>query len=157
MKMNKLDLTLEITCGLFIIVTLIFTLANYYALPDILPRHFNISGQPDGYWNKENIWFLPTIILIAYIGLTILGRYPKSFNYPYEITIENADSQYRNSVLMIRTLKTLIVLMFAYMTYATVRIGLGDQAKLGALFTPIALSSILGTIIFFIYRGYRLR
>ena len=157
LKSSKVDLTLELICAVAITGSLVFVLVNYNVLPDILPRHFNLRGEPDGFWSKQNIWFLLATTLVGYIGLTILGRYPKSFNYPYEITADNTERQYKNSVLMIRIVKTLIVLMFSYLTCATVNIGLGGQKELGLFFAPTALISILGTVVFFIIRGFKLR
>ena len=156
-RLSKIDWTLELVCGLFILGTLILILTNYNTLPDILPRHFGFLGKPDGFGSKDGIWFLPTAKIIGYIGLTILGRHPKSFNYPYEITVDNAEIQYRNSALMIRSVKTIIVVIFSYLTFAKINIGLGNQDELGILFTPISLTSLLGTVIYFTYKGFKLR
>jgi hypothetical protein len=58
---------------------------------------------------------------------------------------------------MVRVLKTLAVAIFFYLTFATVQNGLGLMHGLGAWFTPVALFAVIGTIGFFIYKGFKLR
>lgn len=54
---------------------------------------------------------------------------------------------------MIRTLKTLIVVIFGYLTYATIQIGPGKMHGLGTWFKLL----VLGTVGYFICKGFRLR
>lgn len=154
---GKIDLTLETIGVLGLMVTFLLLILNYNDLPEIMPGHFNAAGQPDGFGNKAIIWALPGVALALYILLTIVLRYPHVFNYPMEITAENAERQYRNAVMMVRVLKTIMVVIFSYLTYAVIQNGLGKIDGLGILFLPLSLTLVLGTIGIFIYRGNRLR
>ena len=66
------------------------TVANYFELPEIIPTHYNEAGEADSYGDKLNILALPIISTLLFIGLTILNKRPHLFNYPSEITKENA-------------------------------------------------------------------
>lgn len=154
---GKIDLTLETIGVLGLTVTFLLLILNYNDLPEIMPGHFNAAGQSDGFGNKAILWALPGAALTLYILMTIVLRYPHVFNYPMEITAENAERQYRNAVMMMRVLKTLLVFVFSYLTYAVIQNGLGKMDGLGVLFLPLSLIPVLGTIGIFIYRGYRLK
>ena len=54
------------------------------------------------------IWVILFIGLIQWIGLSILERYPHVYNYLY-FTEENAEWQYKNTIMMINVLKKPIV------------------------------------------------
>jgi hypothetical protein len=94
---------------------------------------------------------------VTYIILTVGLRFPHIFNYPFEITEENAERKYRNATQMVRVIKTFLVIIFGYLTYATIKNGLGEMQGLGIWFTPTTLVSVLGTIGYFIYQAFRLR
>ena len=157
LRLDKIDLTIEgiNILGLLLIFGLI--LSSYQALPETVPSHYDLNGRPDAFSSKSIIWFLPTMALVLYLGLTVLSRFPHIYNYPYDITIYNAKRQYKNSAMMIRVLKTLIVFLLLYITYSKIRIGLGELGGLDPLFIPMTLILILGTVGIFAYRGFKLR
>ena len=128
---------------------------HYSGLPDIIPRHYGLSGEPDGFSGKGIIWTLPAIGLIMYVGMAILNKFPHIFNYPKEITSENAERQYKIATKLVRFLNTIIVCVFCYITYATIQTALGKQSGLGSYFTPIFVVLIFGTIGIYLYKSIR--
>lgn len=68
---------------------------RYAALPDQIPVHFNLAGEPDGWGSRSSILVLAGIGLVLVVGTALLSRYPRAFNYPREITEENAQRVYR--------------------------------------------------------------
>ena len=154
---TKTDWTLEVIGLVGIIFTVGIITTSYNDLPDSIPRHFNALGRPDGHSGKSILFILPAVTLVTYLIMTIGLKFPHIFNYPLEITKENAERQYRNATLMMRVLKTIIVIIFGYLTYATIQTGLGEMQGLGAWFTPVVLVSVLGTVGYFIYQTFRLR
>ncbi len=151
------DWMLEIVGLIGIIITIGFTLTRYKDLPDTIPRHFNLTGQPDGFSGKSILYTLTAIPIVTYLILTIGLRFPHIFNYPFEITRENAERQYKNATQMIRVIKTFLVMIFGYLTYATIKNGLGEMHGLGTWFTPTSLACVLGTVGYFIYQSFKLR
>jgi uncharacterized membrane protein len=151
------DWLFEIVGLIGIIFTVVFVILSYNDLPDTIPRHYNASGQPDGFSGKSILFTLPAVTIVTYLVMTIGLRFPHIFNYPFEITEENAERQYKNLTLMVRVLKTFTVVIFGYLTYATIQNGLGKMQGLGTWFTPVTLLSVLGTIAYFMYKGFKLR
>ncbi len=146
---------LEIVAVIFIVLSFLVLVISYDALPSTIPHHYNKKGEADGFGGKAMIWLLPVLNLCLYVLLTAAGRYPHHFNFPYRITRDNIERQYQNSILMVRVIKLIITINFFYLVYATVQNGLGKMQGIGSFFLPVFLISIVGTMVVFIYRGYR--
>jgi len=117
------------------------TTANYKILPDIIPIHYNVAGEADGFGSKTTILTLLVIASIIFVGLTIVNRFPHILNYPTVITNENAQRQYTIATRLIRHLKLATVLIFGYLVFATNQCAKGQVDRLGAWFLPIAFGS----------------
>ena len=92
-----------------------------------------------------------------YIGLTILNRYPHIFNYPVEITEQNAVRQYEIARSLLCALKAEIVWIFTYIEWRTIQVASDQAVGLSPLFLPILLVLIFGTIGLSLFRAYRAR
>jgi uncharacterized membrane protein len=156
-KWDGVDWTLEVIGAVGLLLIFGYAASNYHDLPDVIPSHFNASGVADGFSDKILLWILPLIALLLYAALSMVLRYPHVFNYTVEINEENAGRQYRNAVLMMRILKTVIVMTFGYLTYATIQNGLGRMDGLGSWFLPVFLTGTFGTIGVLVYRSFKLR
>ena len=111
LQLNQTDKILEIIGWIAVFGIRVLTVANYLELPEIIPTHYNEAGEADGFGNKSNILALPIISTLLFIGLTILNKRPHVFNYPSEITKENALFQYTNATRMIRFLKIIVMII----------------------------------------------
>jgi uncharacterized membrane protein len=113
----KIDLTttdkiLEILGWTSIPLVWVITTINYSQLPDIIPTHFNGFGNADGFGSKISILMLPLIATVLFLLLSFLNRFPHVFNYPFNITTENAYKSYRNATRLIRLIKLIVVIVF---------------------------------------------
>jgi len=149
------DIIIEIIGAISIIMMIGWPLYFFNELPDIIPRHFNAAGEPDGFSQKNIIWTLPAIGLVMYIGMLFLNKFPHIFNYPTEITEENAERQYRIATKLIRTINMLIAVSFFYIGYGTIQTALNEQDGLGTFFLPIFLLTIFGTIGIYMYQALK--
>lgn len=150
-KLSKNDWVVEIISYLLLIAFWIFIVFSFQHLPDEVPTHYNALGEADAFGDKETILILPIIATFLFFLLSILSRSPETFNYAVEITEENAEKQYRNAVRLMRTLKTLIVLIFFFIAYQTIQIALKKAFDLGVWFLPatfIGLGLVLGYSIY---------
>jgi uncharacterized membrane protein len=120
-------------------------------LPDEIPIHFGISGDPDSWGSREAIWLLPAVGLVMWAAMAVLTRFPHAYNYPWVITRENAEDLYRLSRSMVIWLNAGITLLFAYIQWGTLRAATGDVDGLGALIVPVAIIGIFGTIGYFMW------
>ncbi|MBC7912505.1 MAG: DUF1648 domain-containing protein [Pyrinomonadaceae bacterium] len=107
---------------LILFFILSYTYYSYTSLPEIIPVHFNYEGRIDTHGHKSSIWGLPICSILLYLFMTIINRYPQFFNYPEEITDENAEDQYTMGTKIVRYLKLSVVVIFGILVFYIVRI-----------------------------------
>ncbi len=153
-EIGTTDRIIEALAAIALVLILIITSYYYSELPDTIPQHYDLEGNPDRYGNKTLSLVLPGIGILMYIGLTILNLFPHVFNYPVKITEENAKKQYRLATRLLRTIKLVIVSMFAFITYASMKTAQGEFAGIGAYFLPTFIVIIFGVIGHYLYNSY---
>lgn len=131
LKLTTIDKILEIPGWTSILAIWILTITNYTNLPETIPMHYNGAGQADGFGGKGNILTLPIIATILFVGLTILKQFPYVFNYPTNITSDNALRQYANATRLIRYLKLILVIIFGLIAFKTIQMQTDKQMDLG--------------------------
>jgi uncharacterized membrane protein len=149
LQLNQTDKILEIIGWIAVFGIWVLTVANYLELPEIIPTHYNEAGEADGFGNKSNILALPIISTLLFIGLTILNKRPHVFNYPSEITKENALFQYTNATRMIRFLKIIVMIIFGWIVFKTIQNVNRNEDGLGTWFLPLTMAIIFIPIIYF--------
>jgi uncharacterized membrane protein len=127
---------IEITTLAILVLAWAYVILSYSELDSEIPVHFNASGEADRYGDKQSIFLLPLISTMLFIGLSVLNKYPHIFNYPTEITEENAERQYNNATNLIRILNLIIVLVFAFIIFKTVNARTENSEALGEWFLP---------------------
>ena len=135
--LDSWDYMIEIFGGLCIIMMIVWPSVYYVDLPESIPKHYNALGEPDAFGSKSSIWILPAVGLVMYAGMFALNRFPHIFNYPTQITQENAERQYRNATKLVRIINMLMAASFFYIELTTVQTALNKQEGLGVLFLPI--------------------
>jgi uncharacterized membrane protein len=154
----KLPLTgwekgLEVLSVMGVVFTFILVYQSWGILPDRIPTHFGFAGQPDAWGNKASLFFLPIMTVAMYLLLTIVSRFPHTFNYPGKITKENAATQYLMARYLIAVLKVETIWLFAYIQWVTIEVALGKTTGLSNLFLPIFMIVMLGTIVVYFYKA----
>jgi uncharacterized membrane protein len=147
---KPLDWTIEFLAFLFLLIQIVIPIVYYNQLPETIPTHFNGAGQPDGFGSRSTLWILPVTSLFMYLLMTVVESFPQIYNYPVEITPENAVVQYRIATRLIRILKTIILMIFSFITYQTIKTATGAASGLGKAFLPIFLLLTFGVIIVYI-------
>ena len=155
LKLTTTDKIFEILGWTSILAIWVLTITNYTNLPDTIPIHYNGAGQADGFGGKGNILTLPLIATILFIGLTILNKFPHVFNYPTNITADNALRQYTNATRLIRYLKFIIVVIFGLIALQTIRNVNGQTSGLGAWFLPLTLGLIFFPMTYFMIKSFK--
>ena len=154
LEISPIDMVLEILGWTSILAIWVLTITNYSSLPDTIPIHWNGAGKADGFGGKAYILPLSIMPTILFIGMTILNKCPHVFNYPTNITEENALSQYRNATRMIRYLKFIIVVIFGLMALETISYVSGDKG-FGIWFQPMMMLFFI-PLIYYVIRSYRM-
>ena len=150
LELTTTDKSLEILGWTSILAIWILTITNYTNLPDTIPIHYNGAGQVDEFGGKGNILTLPLVATILFIGLTIVNKFPHAFNYPTNITADNALNQYTNATRLIRCLKFIIVVIFGLIALQTIRNVNGHTSGLGVWFLPLTLGLIFIPLTYFL-------
>ncbi len=87
----------------------VMVIYSYNKLPQIIPVHFDLSGNVDRMGDKSSIFTLPFIASFIYLLLTVLNKYPHMFNYIGEITLDNAKSQYTFATRLLMVIKVIVL------------------------------------------------
>jgi len=154
---EPIDFLLEIA-GMIAVLTAVLLAAFWYSrLPQQIPTHFNAAGQPDGYSVRGMIWFLPILAVFLFTGMGILNHFPYIFNFPVNITQENAGRIYRHATRSMRMLNFLLVVLFLYLTWQTIAVASGKSAGLGSWFLPVTIGAILLVTIYMVIRMHQLK
>ncbi len=78
MKKNKIEIAIFIA----LLLSLIHTIMMFPMLPDIIPTHWNFSGEIDGWSQKWMLWVLHIVNWGIYISMYIVPKIdPKKENY----------------------------------------------------------------------------
>lgn len=158
LKMTKFDLLLEILSIAVLGFHWVFIWIYYSRLPQIIPSHIDINGKIDGMGPKFMLLYVPIIGILIHFAISYTNKKPHNFNFPYTINEENAERQYRNSLMMTRIVKLFIQLLFAAITANIIHLASFIDTKLiGLWMFPICIALMILTIFFFVFRGFKLK
>lgn len=148
LKLEKrtLDCVLEFLNGITLVFLLIYPLIYFLEIPDTIPNHFNLQGEPDGYGSKNGIWILPGMGVFLYLLLGLFRNIPHVLNIPVEITPENAELQYRLVTRMLNWLSLLILLISSILVYKQIQAGFENSMSLGYFFPVLLGGGLLGIL-----------
>lgn len=106
------------TTGVLLIHLIVIAIV-YSSLPPTIPTHYGLDLKADGFGPKATILMLPTIHLIITCLLFWLNRKPHIFNYPVEVTDENAEKLYKSATQMLRILNLTVSVIFLSISLKT--------------------------------------
>ncbi|WP_405216017.1 DUF1648 domain-containing protein [Agrococcus sp. Ld7] len=95
-------------------------LAQYPALPETVPTHFDAAGRPDGWGSKSSVLWLALVMAALTALLAWLSTKPRWANYPVQLTEQNAQRVYREGERMLVWMLWPIALLFAGLALLTV-------------------------------------
>lgn len=145
------EIALEIIAAAILLIFALYLVTTWSEIPERVPGHFDASGTPDRWDNKDTLIILPLIALFLYGILSAVcffsfksetGKYPQ----------EKALARFHNNRLMLSFLKVEIMLIFAYVGFRTIEIAEGASEGLGPAFLPVFLLIIFGTVTYFLLR-----
>lgn len=149
------DWVLEGLSIVLLLATFAFVLLEWPEMPERVPRHFNASGQPDGWGGKSFVWFLPVTSVFLYLLMTAAGRYPQLINIP--LNVDRNDPNVRQILLSFCiVMKAVILVSFLYITVTTVETAMGRTGGLGSLFLPLFLLATAAPLVFYLRKLRRL-
>ncbi len=138
---SAFDWVLEALAFAALAAIFITVAAHWTEIPAQVPRHFGISGVPNGWGNKHGMLLLPLTAVGLYILMTVTARYQRLINVPMAIDREAPEVK-RLLQSMSITLKMVLLFVFVYMEWAQVNTALARSSGLGNLFLPISLVAV---------------
>ncbi len=110
---NEFDIKIQkLATASWVIVAVAFTAAGVAVLsmPEVVPVHFGMNGAADKTGSRLTALFVPLItIAVNMFFQHIAKRPPDKFNYPVEITPENADIQYNLARYFFAIMRIIVV------------------------------------------------
>jgi uncharacterized membrane protein len=108
-------------------------------LPDRIPTHFDFAGSPDAWGSARMLLLLPGLALFLYLTITLVSRFPNSFNYPVRVSAQNKARLQSIAIHMLAWLKAETICLLLLLQYYTLeaarssRLGLPPFLMAGAL------------------------
>lgn len=158
MKLKSIGLYIFMLIILFAVIHL----AYYYPrLPERMASHFDISGNVDGWLNKETFLVIYVVILLVLTGMTagtifLFSKLPtNAINIPhrnYWLSPERREKTQKFIVEYTLWFNNATLAFFVAITHLTFRVNLGEVLRLeNHLFWLVFIIYILFTIIWTIH------
>jgi len=131
--LDALRWPLEVLSLLALIGTGALVQLNWSTLPEEVPYHFGITGQPDRYGRRRTIFILPAVALVMFIGMSLggesmgllLGETPSDVGAAFMVTWAKAS--------------TLLIMCFCVWTIVRVARGRTRRMNVFVLLALVAL------------------
>lgn len=139
------DMILEGLSLLGMAGTTLYLIVGWDSFPDRIPAHYNAAGEIDRWGGKGELLFLPAVMWILYIGITLIQRFPQIWNTGVQVTQENGARVYRILMYMVETLKLIITAGLSFLSVFGV-----TGRNLPAWFLPVFLGVTFADLIFWL-------
>lgn len=126
-----------------------------HPLPSTIPTHFDAQGHPNGWGTPAMLWLLPGIALFVYALMSVVARFPSSFNYPVRVTAQNRDRLQGIALGMIAWLKIELVCLFGWIQFNVIRFAREGHSDLSPAFVPLVTAVVFATTIVHIVAMFR--
>jgi uncharacterized membrane protein len=125
-----------------LVASALFILWFYPGLPNQVPSHFNVFGDPDDWNGKGWVLILLGVSTVIHISLIWISRHAKSFNVPVERTAENEASLNVWGKEVVLTSNIMAQALFAYIQMGIIFTALGYWNGLGPELLVFVLAMI---------------
>lgn len=151
MNRKVIYLIMNIIGFLALLGSTVFILVSWSHIPDQIPTHYNFAGEADGYGGKGSLIFMMVLAWFMFVLITVLMRFPNTWNMPVKVTAENKARLYSITRAMLEVIKMLTSLLFAVMLINAAIATPMPRFILIALIAAMLLSIIMG--IFMMYKN----
>jgi hypothetical protein len=104
------------------LAALVFITINVFygphPLPGKIPVHFDGAGHVNGWGSPATLLFFPIFAGAMYIVLTVVARFPSTFNYPVQVTELNRERLEGLTLDLLAWIKAEIILFSGWMELA---------------------------------------
>ena len=154
-RRSILDWVLEVASATTLLGAITDVAMHWSALPARIPVHFGADGNPNGWGGKNMLLFLSAMTIVMAILLTVAESRQRLVNIPIRVDRESPDVR-RLLRSMVIVLKTVITIMFAWITDLTMRTAAGEASGLGHAFLPVFLAGTFAPLVYYLAKLKRL-
>jgi len=119
-------------------------------LPQRIPTHFGLDGQPNAWGPQGALWLLPAVGVGLFLVISLVALFPASFNFPVRVTPANRPRLEALTLKMISWIKFELATMFLYIQWSILQSVRAGNAALGPVIVPIFIAAVFTTIGIFI-------
>lgn len=126
----------------------LFTILSQFQLPEIVPTHFDLQGNPDDFGDKNSNWLMPIIATMNYV---LLQHVAKETDSPL-LNVPNSLRKDKKLVeLFVQVLTTFLLVLFLTIQIGSYFVAMGFESRLGySVLIEIILMFVV-MVGFFIY------
>lgn len=143
--------------GIVFIGITIYWLIQLSSLPDEVPMHYNAKGEIDRYGSKWETIILPVMTVFLWGMCTLGEKHPSVMNIPKKLTEDNKQEIYTISTHLLSVVKNVSLLIFSFVIFEICWTAKGNTQLLTSWFLPVLLLVILGPIIYYSIRLYKVK
>lgn len=126
-------------------------------LPETIPRHFDLAGNPDGFGPRMLIWTLPAIAALLFVVLSLAGYVIHRVRRTESIVPDNLGRRVALARELLGVIKVIIAWSFFWLTWESIASAMNDNSRISAGFLPLFLLVLFGTIVIYVVRIGRAR
>ena len=119
-------------------------------LPDKIPTHFDLAGNPNAWGSPSTLWLLPVIATAIYGLITLVSFFPSAFNYPVKVTSENRPRLQALSLQMVAWLKVELAFLITWLQWSILAAVRSGHGRVSPWIVPVFLVLVFGTCIGYI-------
>lgn len=116
-------------------------------LPDRVPTHFGITGQPNAWGSPSGMFMLPAIATAVYLILSVVALFPSTFNFPIRVTPQNRPRLETLARQLLAWINVDMVCLFAWIQWSILEGMRQGYMNPPVMLMPIFLVVVLGTTI----------
>ncbi len=135
-----------IHAGVFLFIAL-----RWHTLPEQVPTHYDFAGNVTAWGSRWTLLIMPAIGLVTDIAMTILLRFPRSWNAGVKITVFNKARVFKLIRDMIADLRISLALLFAFITVWILRL---SQTFPGWVLSAVMIPLIIVPMLRYFIRLY---
>ena len=124
-------------------------------LPQHIPTHFDMAGNPNGWGSSTMLLFFPAVAVGVYLLVTLVAQFPAVFNYPVRVTPENRARLQDLTLSMIAWMKVEMVCLFTWIQWAIVEAVRNGHGSFSPLVVPVWLMVFFATMGWFFVAMWR--
>jgi uncharacterized membrane protein len=115
-------------------------------LPDRIPTHFDLAGNPNGWGSPAALLFLPAVAVALYLFISVTALFPATFKYPLRVTPENRPRLQALSLCMIAWIKVELACLFVWIQWSIIESARNGRWGLSPMTVPLFLVAVFGTV-----------